>query len=155
MVLAQGTGVDWGLSMYHYISKYNNGFGLTAPEGVTKDVRLELYPDVLLKRVELTTTTKDPMVFRALELTVELFNFKLTNETYPNEFILTPKKIRTTLEARGYDWNILLNESKYGWNFMEVNEKSLSILDILQMCRGRYVPYWYPHKDKIKNDIKI
>lgn len=141
-VLKQGVGVNWGLSMYHYLHKYNAAWGLSAPEGVGKDVRVELYPDVLLERANIRTLVDDPRVYRALEMTVELYIMKLTGaaDVFGH---MTAKKLRAGLIEKGYEIDVLLDNTQYQWGFKDGSKHTLSVPDMINMVKGTYRPVWY------------
>ena len=148
LVTKQGEGVDWGLSMFYYLLTYNNQYGMTKPEGVTRESRLELCPDVLLERKNIVTLVKDPKVYRALEITTEMYNYKLIDpngEKTPYPLAKNPAKLKEAIEAKGIDWNWILENTTYCWSLDNYKGKHvLSYPDLLKMMATDWLPEWYP-----------
>jgi len=57
----------------------------------------------------------------------------------------TPKELYEDIKKLGYDWDMILSETR-GWNTIdEYNKKYpkfLSTLDLLKNRIGKYTPYW-------------
>lgn len=152
LIISQTEGLLSGLSEYHYLKTRKDKFGLLGPEGITKDYRLAIYPDVLLKRTTVRAQIdEDPRLKRALEITSELAQIYDYWPDFPSSDRIKPKDLFTKLTEYGYDWSVLLDTRGY-WTFDHYNHpvKPLSTMDLIDMYFGRYVPFWYPDQDKLK-----
>lgn len=156
LIVSQTDGLLPALSEYHYLKSRKDKFGLEGPEGIHKDWRLSLYPDVLLKRTTVRDTIdSDEKLQRALEITSEMCQIYEYWSDFPRNEIVEPKALFERLKEMGYDWNTLLNTRGY-WTFdhyTRLETPPLSTMDLINMYHGRYVPFWYPEKDKIKTSI--
>lgn len=152
LIVSQTEGLLGSLSEYHYLKGRKDKFGLEGPEGVHKDYRLAMYPDVLLKRTKVRTEIEnDPKLRRALEITSEMAQIYEYWPDFPRDDIVEPKALYDRLIEMGYDWNLLLETRGY-WTFDHYDNPihPLSTMDLINMYHGRYVPFWYPNKDKLK-----
>lgn len=158
LIVSQSEGVLVGLSEFNYIRGYDR-FGLG---GNVQNYYLELVPDISLSRTTIRSKIDaNRKLQRALEITSELCQLR---NLYPRMFdpvdgraILewrTPKEIYECLKAKGYDWDILLEQTRGYWVFEEDNHPLhfLSTADILEMCRSEnaYRPWWYDEVAKKK-----
>lgn len=152
LIVSQTEGLLPSLSEYHYLRSRKDKFGLEGPEGVHKDWRLALYPDVLLKRTTVRDVIDgDERLQRALEITSELGQIYDYWSDFPREDMVAPKELYEKLKEMGYDWNLLLDTRGY-WTFDHYDSelRPLSTMDLINMYHGRYIPWWYPDKDKLK-----
>lgn len=124
------------------LMKESGRFGL--PSDKSK-LDLDLYPSVTLNRTNVRNKIdNDYRLRRAFEITgemIQIFNF---HDKVDVALRCTPKELREQLEAKGYDWDRLLNTRGY-WIFEGTpNEREfLSTMDLLEMRIGRYHPWWY------------
>lgn len=149
LLVSQSDGLLPSLSEYHYLKTRKDKFGLQGPEGIHKDYRLSLYPDVVLKRTRVRDTIdNDPKLRRALEITTELCQIYEYWSTYPEKEKVSPEELRRGLEEKGYDWNRLLETRGY-WTFDHYTNPvpPLSTMDLINMYFDRYVPFWYNQTD--------
>ncbi len=146
LIVSQSEGVLVGLSEFNYIRSYDR-FGLG---GNVQNYFVELCPDVSLSRTTIRSKINaNPKLQRALEITSELCQLK---NIMPRVFgtiteYRSPKEIYDTLTQKGYDWDILLGQTRGYWVFEEDNNPLhfLSTLDLLEMCKSEnaYHPWWY------------
>lgn len=156
LIISQTEGLLSSLSEYHYLKSRKDKFGLEGPEGVHKDWRLVLYPDVLLKRTTVRDQVEeDPRLQRALEITSELCQIYEYWPDFPRNDVVEPNDLYAKLKDLGYDWNTLLDTRGY-WTFdhYEHEVPPLSTMDLINMYHERYIPFWYPDKDKLKVKLK-
>jgi hypothetical protein len=152
LLISQTDGLLPSLSEYHYLKARKDKFGLTGPEGVTKDWRLVLYPEPLLKRTKVRDIIAvTPRLRRALEITSELSQIYDYWPDFDVNDVIKPEDLYSKITELGYDWNILLDTRGY-WTFdhytNEVNP--LSTMDLINMYHERYIPFWYPDKKSLK-----
>lgn len=154
LLISQTEGLLPALSEFHYLKSRKDKFGLSGPEGIHKDWRLDLYPEPLLKRTTVRELiNEDKLLQRALEITSELCQIYDYWPDYPRNEMIAPAELRSKLEEIGYDWNLLLDTRGYWtYNHYEHEIKPLTTMDLINMYHGRYVPWWYPEKDKLKLD---
>lgn len=145
LIVSQNEGLLPSLSEYHYLKSRKDKFGLLGPEGIHKDYRVALYPEVLVKRTQVRDLLeKDARLARALEITTEMAQIYNYWTSYPVDEMITPEQLRENLEKKGYDWNRLLDTRGY-WTFdhYENEVPPLSTMDLLNMYFDRYQPFWY------------
>jgi hypothetical protein len=150
LLISQSQGFLPELSNYYNIMARKDKFGLTGPEGIHKNYRLDLYPDVLLKRTEIRDLTKaDAKLACALELTYNLCQMYDYWVNFPREDVVQPKDIYAKLIEMGYDWDSLL-QTRNWWTYDDYKHPvgRLTSLDLINMYFGRYVPYWWDKKNK-------
>jgi hypothetical protein len=145
---------DWGKDNLK-LNKVLTDYGISSPAQYTFE--FDLLPGVTWRNTTLRATLRDnPKAVVAISL---LFGMKL--EIYQNadpEFIAricSPKELYDDLKVMGYDWDVLL-ETRQWWTHVE-NEKDklpfLSILDLLMMRTGEYIPFWFTADMKKKIDL--
>lgn len=154
LVVSQSEGVLVGLSEYNYIKQYDR-FGIG---GNLQNFFLDLLPEVSLSRTTIRSKIlANPKLKRALEITSELCQISNLWHWLPSVKALSPKHIYDTLKERGYDWDVLLGQTRGYWIYVEdeANEplKFLSTMDILNMCLEKdhpdyYHPWWYDELTK-------
>ena len=116
--------------------------------GVTKSgnaFELDLYPGIAFDRMTLRKMAYgDEALQRAMTISSELCQIKFMKPEH-HDLLVSPKKLREGLEAKGYDWNKLLDTRGY-WVFREhegEHKPFLSTLDLLQMNAGDEEQSWY------------
>lgn len=143
LIVSQTEGILAGLSEFWYCKSRKFGF-----EGNDQRYNLEIYPEVTMQRTTVRSQIKsDPKLKRALEITSELCQMKHL-WTGNDDIMCTPKELYENLKAKGFDWDVLLGDTRGYWIFEEdeKNEplKFLSTMDLLLMRSGEYPkPYWY------------
>ena len=140
LILSQSEGVLVGLTEFHYIKSFDR-YGIS---GNLQNYHLDLYPDTNLSRTTIRgKIDSDPLLQRALEITSELCQMThLWDDT--DGLFCTPKELYDDLKAKGYDWSKLLDTRAY-WVFEEHAKDAkpfLSTMDLLNMRKGLYTPYW-------------
>lgn len=149
LIVSQQEGLLPSLSEFHHLKSRKDKFGLLGPEGIHKDWRLALYPDVLIKRTQIRDLIdEDPRLRRALEITAELCQIYEYWNNIPEEEKIEPSELKAGIEKKGYDWNRLLDTRGY-WTFdhYENPVPPLSTMDLLNIYHDRYKPFWYDQKD--------
>lgn len=149
LIVSQSEGVLVGLSEFNYIKQYDR-FGIG---GNLQNYHLDLLPEVTLSRTTVRSKILDnPKLKRALEITSELCQIHNLWHNLPTVKLLTPKQIYDTLKERGYDWDVLLGQTRGYWIYVEDEAdeplKFLSTMDLLNMCLDKdhpdyYHPWWY------------
>jgi len=144
VVLSQREGVLASLTEFHMI-KSNERFGLG---GNDRNYFLELLPDVSLSRTTVRAKIDENYKLRrALEITSQMLQMRQLWQD-PEGVFCTPKELFNDLKAMGYDWDVLLGETRGHWVFKEdepFEEKlALSTYDLMRMRKGLYHPFWMP-----------
>lgn len=155
LLVSQTEGFQPTLTEYHFLRKRKDKFGLIGPEGVSKDFRLELYPEFLMRRKQIRKAIKeDKKLCRALEITSELAQIYDYWVDYPRERIVSPKDIYDKLTEMGYDWNVLL-DTRGHWTYDHYTNpvKPISTMDLINMYFGEYIPWWFTKEQKDKIDL--
>jgi len=147
IVVSQRDGVHVGLSEFYYLKNHNR-YGLG---GHDRAYYLELVPDISLQRTTVRgKIDTEPKLQRALEITSEMCQMRNLWHNLPVGLLVTPQELYEGLKAKGYDWDILLTQTRGYWMFEEDADKEpkqfLSTMDLLFMNAGKYHPWWY---DKI------
>lgn len=162
LVQSQTYGLLEDLSNYHYLTTHpsctDKSFG---QDGATSQFRtLHLYPELKFQRTDIRRKLIEDRKFaKAVELTASMkLQFFSVRNRLALKYQCTPQELYDDLIALGYDWDILLDTDSY-WLYNEWVEGStrknyLSILDLLRMRQQLYIPYWYPHKDKLKVKLR-
>jgi hypothetical protein len=149
VLVSQSEGVLRSLSEFHYIKSMGRyGIG-----GNDRNYFLELMPDVSLSRTTVRGKIDENLKLqRALEITSEMCQIESLWHEFDDALICTPKELYEGLKAQGYDWDMLLSETRGYWVFEEAKDakKFLSTKDLLNIKAGRYVPYWLSSEEKVK-----
>lgn len=154
LLVSQSEGLLPHLSEFHYLKTRKDKFGLIGPEGVGKDYRLAIYPDVLIKRTEARPIIDaDPRLQRALEITSELCQIYEANSLLDRADMVDPAELYQGLKDQGYDWGRLLDTRGY-WTFNHYEHPvpPLSTMDLINMYHKRYVPFWYESSSETKKE---
>ncbi len=145
LIFSQREGLLVGLSEF-WFCKTNDGYGLG---GHDRAYYLELVPEITMQRTTVRgKIAESPKLQRALEITSEMCQMSLLWHDMEEGLLCTPKELYEGLKAKGYDWELLLNTRGH-WVFEEDAPQELpflSTMDLLNMQRGTYHPYWYPVK---------
>lgn len=144
VVISQRDGVLASLTEFHFI-KSNERFGIS---GNDRNYYLDLLPEVSLSRTTVRGKIDDnALLRRALTITSEMCQIQQLWKDDEGIFC-TPKQLYEDLKAMGYDWNVLLGETRGYWVFEEdepYEEKLfLSTIDLMRMRKGLYHPFWMP-----------
>jgi len=151
LVVSQSEGILPALSEFHYC-KDNDRFGIG---GNMQNYYMELLPDVTLSRTKVRQKLhQDEKLRRAVQITADILQMHQFHRGYPENLLCAPKVLYEDLKAMGYDWDVLLGNTRGYWVF-EKEEKAhdkqfLSTLDLLNMRLGTYVPYWLSKDEKAK-----
>lgn len=154
IVVSQSDGVHPGLTEFHYL-KDQDRFGLG---GNLQNYYLELYPDVKLSRTTVRTKLdNDHKLVRAMNITSELCQMHQYYRTLKNE-LMEAKELYEAIKEKGYDWDQILDTTRGWWTFNNDKQKLLflSTMDLINMARGTYHPYWLEDDKKtIKKEFAI
>lgn len=149
IVVSQAEGILASLTEFHYIKEVGKRFGIG---GNNTTFHLDLCPDINLGRTTVRNKIEEnEEIQRALEITSEMLQMQLLWRGYDEDLFCTPKELYDDLTEMGYDWKELL--ATRGWWLSEEDEKIdttpfLSTMDLLEMRRGNYVPFWMDVKTK-------
>lgn len=149
LLVSQTEGVLPELSEFHFI-KTNGRYGL---DGNDRNYCLDLYPSCNLSRTTVRgKIDQDAKLRRALNITAEMCQMKMYWHNMNESILCTPKELYMDLKEMGFDWDMLLSTRGY---WVLDNDKHpvpfLSTLDLLNMRKGLYFPYWL---DADKKTIK-
>lgn len=140
LVVSQTEGVLPSLTEFHYCKK-NKNFGFS---GNNINYHLDLMPKVNLMRTTVRSLLdNDRKLARAMNITSELLQIQQYWLGFPRDMWCTPAELYKDLTGLGYDMDDLLNTR--GWwtvNDFEYEVPALSTMDLLNMRKGLYFPYW-------------
>lgn len=153
LVVSQSEGVKVGLSQFHYC-KTNERFGLG---GNVQNYFFELCPDVALSRTKVRAKLdEDHRVAKAAEFTADMLQMLHFHRNLDQSLMCEPKALYEDLKAMGYDWELLYNTRSY-WVFLDEEDEHelpfLSTMDLLNMRKGAYVPYWFSKEQRQAIDL--
>lgn len=147
IIVAQSEGVLASLTEFHYCKENAWGIG-----GNLQNYFVELRPDASLSRTKVRQKLNgDPLLRRAVEIQSEMLQLIQFQRKLD---IPSPKELYEGLTKMGYDWNILLGSTRGYWMMREdehlSDKKFLSTMDLINMLRFEYIPYWMSKEDKAK-----
>ena len=156
LVVSQAEGIKQGLTYYNFLK--HNKFGLV---GNNTNHVCALRPNETLSRTTVHAKTEnDSKLVNALRLTAELKQlYQFHRKTFA-DILCSPEVLHKDLEAMGYDWERLLS-CRIGWCAIEdedvLGKEDISIVDLLNMRVGRYIPHWMNKEDRkaLKLDAPI
>lgn len=155
-VMSQSEGVKMGLTEYLFLKSFRKPDADSVYYGIggnDSNYFLHLHPDEKLTRKSIRRKLDDDkLLARAMSLTAQLAYMRMMWHNLEEGFLCTPKQLREDLTAKGYDWNILLNTREF-WIFQEDShpQEEMTVIDLLNMRKGRYHPKWYPKSLKEMN----
>lgn len=149
LIVSQTEGLLPSLSEFHYCKEAGWGIG-----GNLQNYFVELCPDVKLGRtIVRKKLNDDPKLRRAVEIQAEMLQL-IQFQRWTAEQVCDPKTLYEDLKKMGYDWDVILGETRGYWVCEEdeglVDKKFLSTYDLLRMRSGDYKPYWMSDADKAK-----
>ena len=142
ILVSQRDGVLPSLTEYYYLKEKAEKFGIG---GNNVHFHLEIKPDVNLTRTTIRQKlANDPLLERAMNITAELAQMHFYHRDL-GDHLCDAKTLFEDIKALGYDWDELLGTTR-GWytfpNNYDTPIKPLSIMDLLNMRKGLYKPYW-------------
>lgn len=143
VLASQTLGVLPYLTMYNYLRDTNKYFGMEA--GNTTTMALDFVPDIKMTRNKVwDTIDNDVRCQRALELLTGLCQIRNSMWYLGNVVFTPPSEIFNKLKEKGYDWDVILGETRGHWLFDEIESDKhyLSALDLLRMYQGVWMPSW-------------
>ncbi len=154
IIVSQTEGVLPTLTEFHYI-KENGRFGL---DGSAINYNLVFCPDVSLSRTKVRLKIEeDADLRRGINIASELCQLHKFHPQLRNKDLLcTPKELYEDLKAMGYDWKVLLKTRGY-WlidNYTDKDVPFLSVVDLLKMRKGLYVPFFLDKDKKVISKYK-
>ncbi len=156
VVVSQEEGVLPSLTEFHYI-KDQDRFGL---EGNLQNYVLAMCPEIKLSRTAVRgKIDRHPELRRALNITSEMCQMQQYWHTLEPKYRVSPKQLYDELKAQGWDWEVLLNDTRGWWCpiGLHTDKFFLSTMDLLRMRTGEYIPYWHdappPEAVKLYNSL--
>ena len=142
ILVSQRDGVLPSLTEYYYLKEKAEKFGIG---GNNVHFHLDIKPDVNLTRTTIRQKlANDPLLERAMNITAELAQMHFYHRDL-GDHLCDAKTLFEDIKALGYDWDELLGTTR-GWytfpNNYDTPIKPLSIMDLLNMRKGLYKPYW-------------
>ena len=142
IMVSQRDGILPSMTEYYYIKEKADKFGIG---GNNIHFHLEIKPDVNLTRTTIRQKlANDPSLERAMNITSELAQMHFYHRDL-GDHLCDAKTLFEDIKAQGYDWDELLATTR-GWytfpNNYDTAIKPLSIMDLLNMRKGLYKPYW-------------
>jgi hypothetical protein len=143
ILVSQATGVLPELTEFEYL-RSRKRWGMHVSGGGDSIMELMLYPGIKVTRNNVRMKIDDdPLFCRALNFTMEMKQMQEHWAWVDDEgWFVEPDELYRGLEARGYDWKILLNTRGY-WCLGEGPCPELATMDLWRMYHGAYHPYWY------------
>lgn len=159
IVISQSDGVLPSLTEFCYVRDLKEGntkkrYGF---DGSNISYNLDLYPDVKLSRTTVRGKfDKDFKLRRAMNLTSEMCQMAEQWHHHRSLYKMYPSDVYRILNEKGYDYELLMMTREW-WTYDDGDDvypiPYLGTVDFLEMCAGRYHPYWYPCKvDEMKTD---
>jgi hypothetical protein len=151
VIVSRTEGVLSHLTQFHYI-KESDRWGLG---GNVQNYFLELAPDIALSRtVVRRKIDSDPKLRRAIEISSDLLQLKDFWDAGAVQ-VIPPKELYEKIKQAGYDWELLLTQTRGYWMFEEdITPETpyfLSTMDLIKMAQGTYRPWWYDEAIKKKS----
>jgi len=142
-LFSQRKGVLMPLTEFHYLKNEAEGFGI----GGNRDHWfMDLYDSVKMQRTTVRDKLdEDPMLRRAVELTIELSLLKkFHSHVIDPSLFCDPKTLLEDLTKMGYDRDEILSTTRSFWQPLEYDheKKYLHAADLLNIRAGTYKPYW-------------
>lgn len=139
LVVSQSEGVLPSLTEFHMLRKTRWGL-------VGNDMNYvnALLPDEKLSRsVIRRKLDANAALRRATNICSELYQMSLYHTSLRND-IVEPEELFAKIKEAGYNWDMLLNKTRGWWKpNNDVHPLlPLSTMDLLNMAKGRYHPYW-------------
>lgn len=152
LVISQQEGVLSTLSEFHFI-KEEKRWGL---EGTLQNYYLVFCPTISLSRTTIRRKLDaHPELVRGINLAAEMLQITYLWHDIRPEYLCTPKELYDDLIAMGYDWKVLLDNTRGWWAPEGIHNdiKELSTFDFMRMRTGEYIPYWFTPEQKSKIDL--
>mgnify|MGYP006880154995 CR=1 FL=1 len=140
---SQELGIQEGLSMYHML-KEEKYFGLT---GSAVRHTCALYPECTLMRTTVRDLIegeeRDPKLYRAIEITWQLWFIQTFWSNIPANFRITPEELYNAVKEQGVDWNDILDNTVYFWhdNPEHIKKHTLTVYELLEIAVNKKKPY--------------
>lgn len=147
-IISQRDGLLPHLSNYHFL-KINKYWGM---EGNDRFHTLAIYPDEKLSRTTVRgKLDKDHRLANAMKITCDLLQiYQMKRDEY-SDILCDAKTLYDDLKAMGYNWDDILDARQH-WCAVEEEDvqgvETYSIIDLLNMRAGRYVPFWFTKEQK-------
>lgn len=148
IILSQKDGFLVPLSEF-YNCKDNSQYGMV---GNQQNYAMALLPDVKLSRtVVRRKLDENARLRRAVNITSEILQDLQFNQDSSPELYCSMEELYEDLKNKGYDWDRLLDTRGY-WVPDQYTHPVpyLSSMDLLNMRKGTYHPYWYGDLPKPK-----
>lgn len=149
---SQAEGVLPQLSMFDFIKEEEYGVTISPNK---QNFTCTLYPGKSYTRFDIRDNLdNDYKLSRAVEITSQMCQMGMLWRSSDNVHLCTPEELYEAIKKQGYDWDILLGESRSYWLFVGDSDGKhyLSTMDLLLAAKGLYRPYWYD--EVVKNKSK-
>lgn len=140
VIVSQREGVLPTLTEFHYL-KNQDRYGIS---GTLQHYALDLMPEIKLSRTTVRSKIDESYALRrAMTITAEMCQMKQLWRHMPEDLLCTPAQLYKDIQDLGYDWKVLL-ETRGWWtlNNDTTGRKFLSTMDLLNMRKGLYKPFW-------------
>lgn len=139
VLVSQSKGLLTDLTEFHHARSNDWGFN-----GNQINYQLTLMPELALSRTTIRKKLENtPGLQRAVNITSELLQLKDFKPGWWQDYGCDVQDLYTNIKALGFDWEEILTKTR-GWYHLDPNHpiKELSIVDLLRMNKGEYIPYW-------------
>lgn len=148
MIISQSEGLKPELSYYHLL-RTNKYWGMG---GNNINHFFHLYPDVTIGRTTVNAKlSTDKRMANAAQLTSDLLQVYQHHREDFIDVLCEPEELYKDIKDLGYDWDRLLDCRLYWCPNEEAEEQgkeTLSIIDLLNMRAGKYIPWWMTKEEK-------
>lgn len=145
VIVSQSEGVLPSLTEFHMLRRTRWGL-------VGNDMNYvnALMPDEKLSRsVIRRKLDASHKLRRATNIASELYQMSIYHRSVRND-ILEPQELYAKIIEQGYDWDMILSSTRGWWK--PYNDEGpllpLSTMDLLNMAKGRYHPFWLEKDNK-------
>jgi len=158
VVVSQSEGLKPSLTEFVYCKGFDY-YGISDKDGNKAkgkpNFRLDIHPSVNLTRKSIRRLMEtDSRLQRAMNITAEMCMMANLWHDLPEGLLCSPRELYEDIAAHGYDWELLLDTRGF---WLPLEEKGayadipfLSTMDLLNMRKGTYRPYWYDAAVKAK-----
>lgn len=149
LIVSQEEGVLPSLTEYHHLKDVGKYYGMG---GSNISHYPELYPDCKIGRTTVRSKIDtDYKLRRALNIMSEMLQMSYLWHDIPDGLLCTPKELYEDLKAKGYDWDMILGQTRGWWTINNDRPNPylfLSTMDLLNMRKGIYHPFWLEEDKK-------
>lgn len=147
-IVSQRDGLLPHLSNYHFL-KLNKYWGM---DGNDRSHNLHIYPECKIGRTTVRgKLNEDHRLVNAMKITSDLLQLHQMKRNEFGHILCDAETLYNDIKAMGYNWDDILDARQH-WCPVEEEDvqgvETYSIVDLLNMRAGRYVPFWFTKEQK-------